>query len=163
MSVTAHQIFNDGVSTGRPSPFLRLPSAYSFRNFGRFLKNLSILPSSADKFKKSIQNFAPRTASVKAALYEMAKRLPKSASLLEMSGLRERGERGGRAVRAAMVVVGFRAGDFINRDKKIKSPSAKQIFWVVPKNIAVPPLPERQVAPLAHLAKAMVQTVAELT
>ena len=147
---------DDGACLGKPSPFLRLTSAYSSRNFGRFLKNLSILPPSADKFKKSIQNFAPHAAPVKAALYEMANGFPKPALLsaiffhnivrcVSVQSLL----RGGGEVRAAMVVVGFRAGDFINRDKKIKSPSAKQIFWVVPKNIAVPPLPERQVAPLA--------------
>ena len=68
-------------------------------------------------------------------------------------------------VRSAMVVVGFRAGDFIVRVMKLKSPSAKRILCQVPawlgreappeaerslmpdpKNIVVPPLPERKVA-----------------
>ena len=50
--------------------------------------------------------------------------------------------------RAAMGVVGFRAGDFISREMKLKSPSVKQPRRVYPSGIAVPPHPSRQVAHL---------------
>ena len=85
MKTMSHQISNEEAGAGTLSPFLRLPFAYSFRNFGRFLKNLSILPPSADKFKKSIQNFAPHAATVKAALLGNGERVPAPACLSETS------------------------------------------------------------------------------
>ena len=48
-----------------------LPSAYSSRNFGWFLRFMDP-PLSANKPNKPIQNFAPHTAPVKARFYEMS-------------------------------------------------------------------------------------------